>query len=210
MTVVAWYIDFISPFSYLQSVRIAEVTAEAQVVCRPVLFAGLLKHWGQVGPAELAPKRAFTYRYCHWRAGRMGVPYCTPSAHPFNPLKALRLALALGGDVATVCRIFQAIWGDGRRPDDPDDWPAICASIGVEPDDARLGNPAVKQQLRSNGEAAIAAGVFGVPTLVVGGMPFWGLDATDFALEAIRRPGLMAEPEMQRLAELPVAAARRP
>ena len=51
-----WYFDVISPFAYLQFQRLREVEARAQVRRVPVLFAGLLEHWGQKGPAEIVPK----------------------------------------------------------------------------------------------------------------------------------------------------------
>lgn len=51
-----WYFDFISPFAYLQFVRLGEL-AGARLRLRPVLFAGLLQHWGQLGPAEIPAKR---------------------------------------------------------------------------------------------------------------------------------------------------------
>ena len=65
---------------------------------RPVLFAGLLKHHGQLGPAEIAPKRDWTYRQVLWLAHAHGIPLQMPAAHPFNPLALLRLALACGQD----------------------------------------------------------------------------------------------------------------
>jgi hypothetical protein len=68
---------------------------------------------------------------------------------------------------------------------------------------------AAKAQLRANTEAAIAAGVYGVPTLAVGDDLFWGNDAHDFALAALRNPAVLADPEMQRVSALPVGVQRR-
>jgi hypothetical protein len=67
----------------------------------------------------------------------------------------------------------------------------------------------VKQALRANTDAALASGVFGVPTLQVGEALFWGNDAHDFALAVLADPALLDGPEMARLATLPVGAARR-
>ena len=49
-----------------------------------------------------------------------------------------------------------------------------------------LETPEVKQQLCDNGERAIAAGVFGVPSVVVDNHCFRGLDATDMLLAYLR------------------------
>jgi 2-hydroxychromene-2-carboxylate isomerase len=40
-----------------------------------------------------------------------------------------------------------------------------------------MQDAAVKAQLRQNTEAAVALGLFGVPSLVVDGKLFWGMDA---------------------------------
>ena len=58
---------------------------------RPVLFGALLKHWGHKGPAEIEPKRAWTYRHVLWLAHRHGIAMQMPAQHPFNPLALLRL-----------------------------------------------------------------------------------------------------------------------
>ena len=58
--------DFVSPFSYISLCRLKELPGE--VSYKPVLFAGLLKHWGQKGPAEIPAKRRWTYRWCTWWA----------------------------------------------------------------------------------------------------------------------------------------------
>src|SRR5580700_4734549 len=96
-----WYFDFVSPFAYLQLEAFDELCG-ARVTFRPVLFAGLLNHWGHKGPAEIPQKRRFTYRFVQWLAERDGVPLKFPRAHPFNPIKALRLAIAAGNGIEAV------------------------------------------------------------------------------------------------------------
>src|SRR5689334_10438458 len=81
-----WYFDFISPFAYLQSEQLERLHPYVQIRYRPVLFAGLLKHWGQKGPAEIVPKRQFTFEFALWQAAKLGIPFKMPPAHPFNPL----------------------------------------------------------------------------------------------------------------------------
>jgi 2-hydroxychromene-2-carboxylate isomerase len=63
MRIADWYFDFISPFAYLQSEQLHRLQPLVQIRYRPVLFAGLLKHWGNKGPAEVLPKRQFTYEF---------------------------------------------------------------------------------------------------------------------------------------------------
>jgi len=81
-----------------------------------VLFAGLLEHWGQKGPAEVPVKRRWTYRWCTWWAQELGIPFRFPAAHPFNPLQHLRLALAAGCTPEAVHKIFNDIWRTVATP----------------------------------------------------------------------------------------------
>ena len=115
-----WYFDFISPYAYLQLASFERLPPDLEVRLRPVLFAGLLGHWDNMGPAEIPAKRRQTYRYCHWLAGKRGVPFKAPPRHPFNPLAILRLALVLGAEREPVRRIFHHVWGAGHDGQDPE------------------------------------------------------------------------------------------
>ena len=121
-----WYFDVISPFAYLQLVRFDRLPEDLHVTFRPILFAGLLGHWGHKGPAEIEAKRLHTYRFSQWRADREGVTLRYPPVHPFNPLKALRLCIARGRDAATVRAVFDHIWRDGIGIDSEAGWRALA------------------------------------------------------------------------------------
>jgi 2-hydroxychromene-2-carboxylate isomerase len=96
---ISFYFDFISPYAYLAFEHLPEALKGISYSAgyHPVLFAGLLKQHGQLGPAEIAPKRDWTYRHALWLAHSMGIPMHMPASHPFNPLALLRLAIACGG-----------------------------------------------------------------------------------------------------------------
>ena len=207
MPTLVWYFDFVSPFAYLGLHRLRELPAGTTIEYRPVLFAGLLGRFGQKGPAEIEPKRRYTYRWCQWWAARQGVLFRFPAAHPFNPLHHLRLAIACGCSESAVRRIFETVWTTGGDATDPGDFSRLALSLGI--DAARLGADDVKQTLRRNTDDAAARGVFGVPTLEVDGELFWGADATDFARAFLADPGVVRNDEMRRLDRLPVGAARK-
>jgi 2-hydroxychromene-2-carboxylate isomerase len=181
---IDWYFDFISPFSYLQSELLHTLPPEATLRLKPVLLAGLLAHWDNKGPAEIEPKRVWTFEQCAWLAHRHGIALTLPAMHPFNPLPLLRLFIAHGGGRDALHRIFRYVWRDGRLPTDADGFQDLLRELGVTP--AMLEAPEVKEELRRNGDGAIAAGVFGVPTAVVDNRCFWGLDATDMLLAWLR------------------------
>ena len=202
-----WYFDFVSPFACIGLYRLRELPRDLAIDYRPVLFAGLLDHWGQKGPAELPTKRRYTYRWTHWWARSLGIPLRYPAGHPFNPLHHLRLAIACGGRPEAVRRIFDVLWTTGADPADPARFAALAEELGV--DQERLGNPAVKDELRGNTDAAALRGVFGVPTLEIDGELFWGADAIDFAKAFLADPAVVRNEEMRRLDSLPVSAARK-
>ena len=64
---VRWVFDVVSPYAYVAFRRLSEWPTTTVVEYVPVLFAGLLSHFGQLGPAEIAQKRRFTYRFVLWR-----------------------------------------------------------------------------------------------------------------------------------------------
>ncbi|HEU0154343.1 MAG TPA: 2-hydroxychromene-2-carboxylate isomerase [Arenimonas sp.] len=202
-----WYFDFISPFAYLAWPRVRALAARHDIALRPIMFAGLLGHHGHKGPAEIAPKRTFTYRHVLWQAKQRGVPLAFPPTHPFNPLLALRLCVAAGTTPEAITAIFDWIWAQGRAADDPEAIAPLAAALGVD-DASALSSPAVKETLRANYDAALAEGVFGVPTLVIDGEVFWGDDAMDFAEAFLADPGLLSTPEMQAAADWPVGIRR--
>ena len=198
---LTWYFDFISPFAYLQHRHLQKIAPDLPRANRPVLLGALLKHWEQKGPAEIPTKRTLTYWHCQFLAERLGIPYKMPPAHPFNPLPPLRMALAAKDQAAATELLFDAVWKEGLDVNDPAVQGNLLEKLDLNPEDLRAD--AVKAALRENTDAALAEGVFGVPTLVVGGRLFWGFDMTDLALAVHARPDLLEHGEYQRLASLP-------
>lgn len=177
---ITLYLDFISPYAYLAFEKLPDALQGLSyaVDYRPVLFAGMLKHHGQLGPAEIAPKRDWTYRQVLWLAHTHGVPLDMPASHPFNPLALLRLAVATGRDGLAnryVCEnIFRHVWRGGAEAAAPERLQSLVAKLSPARD---LAAPDVKAELAANTEQAIQSGVFGVPSCQVDGKLFWGLDA---------------------------------
>ncbi|MCW9045303.1 MAG: 2-hydroxychromene-2-carboxylate isomerase [Alphaproteobacteria bacterium] len=209
MRSISWYFDYVSPFAYLQSTRLAEVAKQADITFKPVLFAGMLRHWEHKGPAEIPGKRILTFRHAQWLANKMGVPYHLPESHPFNPLKALRLTIALGCTTEVVESIFETIWVDGLTPDSEKGWFAITKKLGIENPEELLSTPEVKATLQNNGTQALTVNIFGVPTFEIDGELFWGVDTTDMLLDYLDNPGLFEENEMKRIFQVEPSTVRR-
>ena len=181
---LTFWFDVISPFAYLAFERLPQALEglSYEVDYRPVLFAGMLQHWGQKGPAEIEPKRAWTFRHVHWLAHQQGTPIDTPLKHPFNPLPLMRLAQAAGPNRRVVEAVFRHVWLGGADASDAARLAALVEQLAPALDPQ---GDAVKQALRDNTEAAVRRGLFGVPTVELDGRLFWGLDALPMVAAAL-------------------------
>ncbi len=187
---VEFWFDPISPFAYLAFERLPEVLVglSFEVVYRPVLFAGLLAHWGQKGPAEIEPKRAWTFRHVHWLAQQHGTVMQTPLQHPFNPLAHLRLLLACAPVAGTpnrrVCEaVFKHIWRGGFDANDAERLRALTVALAPR---VAIDDASIKQALKDATNEAIVRGIFGVPSFAVDGRVFWGADALPMLADHLR------------------------
>jgi 2-hydroxychromene-2-carboxylate isomerase len=177
---ITFYFDLVSPYAYLafEKLPAALQGLSYEVEYRPVLFAAMLKHHGQLGPAEIPPKRDWTYRQALWVAHASGIPMQVPAAHPFNPLALLRLALACGADGRINRYVAEAVlrhaWRGGADAADEARLAQLRDALAPARDP---GGDAVKAELKANTDQALARGAFGVPTLLVDDKLFWGADA---------------------------------
>ena len=203
-----WYFDFISPFAYLQWQRLRAPGSLIALEPRPILLAAVLTERGQKGPAEIPAKRVFTYQYVQWRAQAQGVTLRFPSAHPFNPIAALRLCVACGCSAESVTAIYEHIWREGLAADTAEALAPVAARLGIADTAVAIGAPEVKASLREYTEEALRHGVFGVPTVRLNGRLFFGDDATPMIEAYLDDPSLFDSEEMRRIADLPVAASR--
>lgn len=212
------YFDFISPYAYLawRSLPAFEAETRAKVTPVPVLFAALLSHHGTKGPAEVPAKRAYVFKDANRKAHAFGLsPVVPPPAHPFNPLLALRVASLEFDDEALRSKVidafFRATWSGGGGVDSEDKILGILRSLGLaaEPIVARANADESKQKLRRQTEEALEHGVFGVPSLLVRGEVFWGLDALPFAAARWAGHDIVDELDLAQWARLPSGAERR-
>jgi len=190
MKTLSYWFDPISPYAYLAFEHLPQALEGCSYVVdyRPVLFAGLLGHWGQLGPAEIAPKRAWTFRQVAWQAHRLGIDMATPAQHPFNPLALLRLALASAPAAGlpnrrVVERVMRHVWRGGADANDAGRLQALREAVAPQRDP---NSEPVKAELRAHTDAAIARGLFGVPTVELDGRLFWGLDALPMVRAALQ------------------------
>lgn len=208
---ITFYFDFISPYAYLAFEKLPEALEglSYSVTYKPVLFSSFLKHHCQLGPAEIAPKRDWTYRQVLWHAHTNGVELDLPASHPFNPLTLLRLAVACGRSSPpnryVVETLFRHVWLGGAEATDAARLAAVSAQLAPSED---VNGDAVKQRLRTNTEEALALSLFGVPTMAVDGELFWGFDALPMLRAYLEGDPWFSGPQWQDVAGLPVGIKR--
>jgi len=186
LQVLEFLFDYISPFAYLawHNVQRLRERRRVEVILKPVVFGALLSRFGQLGPAEIEPKRVYVFKQCLRYAARHGIELRGPKLHPFNSLAALRMSLAeVAGprQIELVQALFDMIWREGI---DGGSSAEIRTALDARGFDgtmlvSRTEDRAVKDALRRNTEDAIARGVFGVPAFFVDSEMFWGNDSLE-------------------------------
>jgi 2-hydroxychromene-2-carboxylate isomerase len=209
---ITFYFDPISPYAYLAFEKLPQALEgiSHSVTYKPVLFGAILQHFGQLGPAEIAPKRTWTYQHINWLAKEQGVKLQMPASHPFNPIALLRLALACGAQGAcnryVTQTLFEHVWQGGQEAGDAQRLSALIEKLQPKraPDDA-----AVKAELKANTDAAITQGIFGVPTMEVDGQLFWGLDALPMLRAYSQGDAWFDSPAWAAAGQLPTGVIRK-
>ena len=216
---ITFYLDFISPYAWLAFEQLPQALMGQtySVTYKPILFAALLKHHGQLGPAEIPGKREWTYRQVQWLAHTQGVDLQLPTTHPFNPLGLLRLAVACGlGDGASglvpgtssryvVESLFRHVWCSGEEAASAGRLEAITAQLSPGSD---VHGDEVKALLKANTDEAILRGVFGVPTMAVDDKFFWGQDALPLLAAYLAGDAWFDGPAWQAASQLRVGVSR--
>jgi 2-hydroxychromene-2-carboxylate isomerase len=212
MTRVEFFYDFVCPYAYLAHRRIAALCERegAPLVYRPILLGGVFRAIGaadQPTASDAPSKKAHAAKDLERWSKKHGMPLRAPAGHPRRTVLALRATHAAGEAAVAKASdaLFRAYWHEGRDLEDEDvvrtaldgaglDGSALVAAAKEEP---------AKVALRAATDAAVEAGLFGVPTFLVhgaGGVQlFWGQDRLLFVEKAIRGwhvdlPGVGAAP----------------
>ena len=202
-----WF-DFVSPYAWLAWMRLRQLRHDGEMVrltLRPVVYAKLLEAVGASGPAEVPARRVHFVQDVVRSAARAGVPLEGPPVHPFRSIEALRCACLFLEDPRVddqqrfgLCAgLADAAWGRGLDLTDVSTIAAVVDEHGLgalvagdgplaERLAAALSRSDVKAKLVGNTSAAIAEGVFGVPTFRLGAQTFWGHDRLDDLLHELR------------------------
>ena len=187
-TPLQFHFDFSSPYGYLASQKIEALAARhgRAIDWRPMLLGAAFKVAGTQPLTSIPLKGDYTKRDLPRSARYHGVPFRMPSKFPIATQAPARIvlwqkAIDPGASAPLVKALYRAYFVDDRDISSPDVAADVAAEAGFNRDGARaaIDDPAIKDQLKRNVEAAIAAGVFGSPFIIVDGEPFWGIDRFD-------------------------------
>ena len=183
---VEFWFDFISPYGYLAAEKVDALALRygRAVDWRPLLLGVTVMKVMGMKPLPDTPLKGDYVRLDPPRLARlMGVPFRRHGLADVNSLAAGRAFLWLKDRdpalaVRFAQRVYRRLWVDGR---DITPVSAVREEAGALGVDARelgeaIEGDAAKAALKASVEAAIAKGVFGVPTFIVDGEPIWGVD----------------------------------
>ncbi|MEW6163719.1 MAG: 2-hydroxychromene-2-carboxylate isomerase [Pseudomonadota bacterium] len=182
---ILFHFDFSSPYSYLASERIDALAGRCgrQVRWRPVLLGAIAKSLGTVTLTSQPGQAEYSIRDFARSARFMDIPYRHPVVFPVSTVAAARAYYWLHGQDCAQARrfaheVFRAYFAEGKDVSGAEAVLDLAEKVSADrtATAAGMNDPAVKERLRAETEAALTAGVFGVPWIVVDNEPFWGAD----------------------------------
>lgn len=192
---IEYFFTAISPWSYLGHDLFVETASAhgAEIVYRPVNLNAVFPETGGLPLAKRAPARQ-KYRLVElkrWKEKR-GLPLNLQPAHfPTDPALVDRCVIAIateGGDPADFLgRAYRSVWALDRDIADEHVVEGLLADAGHAPHALieKAKSDAVGAIYDANTRDAIEKSVFGAPTYMLGGEPFWGQDRIDLLADAL-------------------------
>jgi len=183
--------DFGSPNAYLTLKVLPELLDRtgADLVVTPCLLGGIFKATGNKAPmlqyADIPAKLAYENLEMRRFIDRHDLTRFQLNPHfPVNTLLVMRGAIVAeeeGNLDDYVDAVNRAMWEDGLKMDDPEVVATFLSANGFDGPAllARTQEPGIKAKLAANTGAAVARGVFGIPTFFVGNEMFFGKDRLD-------------------------------
>jgi 2-hydroxychromene-2-carboxylate isomerase len=185
--------DYGSPTAYLAWARLPGLVERTGVTLEmvPMLLGAVFKATGNAPPGTIAAKGRWMATDMEIWAKRDGTPFVSNPYFPVNTTRLMRGALVAmdrGEFEPYANAMFGGMWREARNMADADAFTEVllAANLDAAAYGAAVEDPAIKERLRANTDAAVAAGVFGAPTFLVGDRLFFGQDRMDLVEAAIR------------------------
>lgn len=189
--------DFGSPNAYLCMKVLPELLDRtgADLHITPCLLGGIFKATGNKAPmiqyADAPAKLAYENLEMRRFIEKHGLSKFRLNPHfPVNTLTIMRGAIVADEEGVIddyIDAVNRAMWEDGLKMDDTEVIATFLSANGFDGPAllARTQEPEIKAKLVANTEAAVARGVFGIPTFFVGDAMFFGKDRLPQVEEAL-------------------------
>ena len=198
MQTAEFHFDVGSPNAYLSHLLLPQLerSTGARFVYVPVLLGGIFKLTNNRSPMEsfagVRNKLAYQQLEMDRFVRRHAITrFRFNPFFPINTLTLMRGAVAakhLGVFEPYVAAVFDGMWAEAKKLDDPAVLGQVLAAAGL--DAARLlelsQDAAIKAELQANTERSVQRGAFGSPTFFVGDEMYFGKDRLDEVAEALR------------------------
>ncbi|GAB5466992.1 MAG: 2-hydroxychromene-2-carboxylate isomerase [Rhodospirillales bacterium] len=204
--VIEYFYSIRSSFTYLGAARLNALAARHGLTIRHAVMdlAALVASYGETTAQrayagarvfESHPAReAYTrLEYRRW-SRRLGIPIDEDPSNHYGarelPSGVVIACQRQGLDANSVSHaLLQALWRDDLDTADPKVVAALLEDLNLGLDGGALCEAAmtapIQAELQANTEEAKARGLFGAPTYIYAGEPFFGQDRLDFLEEAI-------------------------
>ncbi|MSP88209.1 MAG: 2-hydroxychromene-2-carboxylate isomerase [Alphaproteobacteria bacterium] len=198
-SIIEYFYSTRSVFAYLGAARLTVLAKrfDRRVVHKPINLAVVLAGTGGSHFADRpAGRRAYFFGREIVRWGEaLNIPVLVDPVHHVGdrapPSGFVIAAQRLGADVDALSQaILTALWRDDRDIGDMSVLAAIAREAGIDPTPLRAMalTAEIQAEFAANDAEAIRRGVFGSPTYVVDGDPFYGQDRLDHVERALVRP----------------------
>jgi carboxymethylenebutenolidase len=189
---IDYYVSLNSPWTHLGARRIEALAKKygATMKIFPVDFGAVFAASGGLPLPKRSPQRQ-AYRLQELRRWKdhLGIPITIqPKFFPSSEQLTAGCVIALRetqGDapaIALAHAVLRAVWEEERNPADAATLAALIKGCGLDAEKVMaLGAEPRWQEMRvADTNAALARGVFGAPSYVIGQEIFWGQDRLEF------------------------------
>lgn len=177
-TVIEFFHDFASPFSYLGAMQVPEIEQKygIKIILKPILLGALFRNIGTPDVPIFAmskPKQRYMMQDLQDASEFWGTPFSFPKKFPIRSILPLRIAI-----LAPKCTydIYEAMWSKGIDITNPEELKKITHAHGYDWDELALQISSAKEILKENTARAQSLGVCGAPSWVANDQLWWGQD----------------------------------
>lgn len=200
MSEIEYFYSAHSAYAYLGSARLSEICAahDVRLIHRPILLSPVVKAQRNTPFADRTQAHVdyFFGREIERWAEYRGVDIIDfrPTFHDADYSLASGMIIALGETGAATDQmahgLLEAHWRDDVDLSNTQGLKQVAENLGHDAEDllAQAGSEAIQKQLLDNSELARKASVFGSPTYIVNGDPFYGQDRLELVERALAQP----------------------